>query len=231
MLRKGSLPPAARGFAFSTVILVLLSLTPFAHAADIVVEGLFRDVAILSVDGRRHTLHVGESTPEGITLVAADSEAAVLRIDGREERYPLGDTTHITLSPGAQGTPPSSSNEVRIYPVKGMYMTAGLINGQLVRFLVDTGATYVAMSEVAARRLGIDYLRRGEEGMASTANGPVRIWVVALDRVKVGGIELLNVQGAVIEGDSPEEILLGMSFLGRTRMVRDGGVLLLEKKW
>ena len=212
-----------------TILLVLI-LAPASQGAEIVVFALFRDVAVITVDGQRYQLRTGEATPEGIILLSADSEAAILSINGQRERYLLGSTNRIPLGPSQPATPPVAA-EVRIYPVNGMYMTAGSINGYPVRFLVDTGATYVAMNENTAKKLGIDYLRLGELGVAATANGQVQIWEVALDRVKVGGIELLNVRGAVIEGGSPEEVLLGMSFLGRTRMLRDDGVLLLEKKW
>lgn len=213
-----------------TLMLGLASITKLS-AAEIVVFALFKDVAVITVDGQRHQLRVGEQSPEGITLISADSEAAVLSVNGKQERYPLGSMASIPLAGNAGAGAPAVAAEVRIYPVNNMYMTVGSINGYTVRFLVDTGATHVAMNENTAKRLGIAYSDQGEPGVAATANGPVRIWEIALDRVKVGGIELLNVRGAVIEGSSPQEVLLGMSFLGRTRMLRDHGVLLLEKKW
>ena len=81
-----------------------------------------------------------------------------------------------------------------------------------MQFLVDTGATSIAMNENEARRLGIDYRVDGKPMVASTASGTSRGWRVTLDRVKIGGIELLGVEAAVIEGGYPTEALLGMSF-------------------
>src|SRR5690606_10002898 len=110
------------------------------------------------------------------------------------------------------------------------YWVAGSIGGHPVQFLVDTGATSVAMNEGQARRLGIDYRVQGSPMVAGTAGGNVRAWRVKLDRVKVGGIEVLGVEGAVLEGDSPTEVLLGMSFLSRVRWREENGVLQLESK-
>ncbi|HSC83403.1 MAG TPA: TIGR02281 family clan AA aspartic protease, partial [Pseudomonas sp.] len=103
-------------------------------------------------------------------------------------------------------------------------------NGHPVQFLVDTGATTVAMNEGQARRLGIDYRVVGRPMVASTAGGNVRGWRIKLDLVKVGGLEVLGVEAVVLEGDSPTEVLLGMSFLSRVRWREDNGVLLLESK-
>ena len=211
-------------------LLLLLSAMP-ALAAEVVVFALFKDFAVLTVDGERYKLRKGESTPEGIVLISANSEEAILSINGKEESYPLGSSASVTI--GGSGSPEGEpqAEEVRIYPSNGMYLTVGSINGHPVNLLVDTGATYVAMNENTAKKLGIDYRLIGQPGVASTASGQVRTWEVVLSKVKVGGIELTNVEGAVIEGSSPTEVLLGMSFLGRTRMLRDRGMLLLQKKW
>ena len=110
-------------------------------------------------------------------------------------------------------------------------MTPGSINRQPVHFMVDTGATWVAMNSHEARRLGIDYRVNGNRSMVSTANGIVPVFLVNLDQVKVGDIVLSNVKGAVLEGSSPEQILLGNSFLNRVEMQRSGEMMLLKKKW
>ena len=112
-----------------------------------------------------------------------------------------------------------------------MYAVLGSINGFPVDFIVDTGATLVSMSARQARRLGIDYRVVGTPGQSSTASGIDRIYVVNLDRVKVGDIEIRNVQGAVHDGDFPPATLLGMSFLSRLTIRQDGQVLELRKKY
>ena len=114
---------------------------------------------------------------------------------------------------------------------RGMYFTIGSINGLPVKFLVDTGATTVAMNSVHARRLAVNYRMEGQETTVSTASGLARAYRVRLDKVTVGEITLHNVVGVVLEGGFPEEVLLGMSFLGQLEMKRDAGVLHLRQKF
>jgi len=202
--------------------------TTCINAAEIVVLGLFKDAVILRADGKQYKLNKGESTPQGIKLISSNSDNAVLEINGKRTNYALG--SHISASGGVKNSAGKKVDEARIWPLRGMYSTAGSINGQVVYFLVDTGATFVSMSSEQAKRLGIDYHYKGEPSTASTANGVVRIFRVNLDMVKVDDIELRNVQGAVIEGNSSREVLLGMSFLRRTKIEYHGDMMLLKKK-
>lgn len=206
------------------LIMLLLAGSMLADAADIQIQGLFRDMAILQVDGSQYTLRPGDSTPQGIILIRADSEQAVLEIDGQRETYQLG--SHISTVYSRPEMP-----EAVIYRQNGMYYGSGSINGQSVSFIVDTGASAISMNEAQARRLGLDFRVIGDPIRVSTANGVVRAYKVSLDRVKVGGIQLNNVTGIVHEGGSPPTILLGMSFLGQLEMQRDGERLVLKKKW
>lgn len=86
------------------------------------------------------------------------------------------------------------------------------------------------MNEGEARRLGIDYRASGTPMMVSTASGTVRSWRVMLNSVKLGGIELLGVEAAVVEGDYPTEILLGMSFLNRVGWREEQGMMYIQAK-
>lgn len=195
-----------------------------ARSADIVVLGLFKDMAILRVDGKQYKLRTGETSPEGIKLIAADSDQALLEIAGHQEVYRLG--SHISATFAA----PEKTGAL-IRPLNGMYHVSGFINRQPVDFLVDTGATYVALNANQARKLGINFRYEGEEGYSSTASGYARIYKLKLDSVQIGDIVLNNVEAAVLEGDFPTTALLGMSFLNRVHMKRDGELLVLEKKW
>jgi aspartyl protease family protein len=115
--------------------------------------------------------------------------------------------------------------------IGGHYWVAGSVNGQSVQFLVDTGATSIALNDGHARRLGIDYRVSGRPLQVSTASGTVRGWQVSLDRVKVGELEVLGVDAVVLEGGSPTEALLGMSFLGRIGWRVEQDMLVLESKY
>ena len=195
-------------------------------AADIVVMGLFTNMAIIKVDDRQYKLRKGQITPQGIKLLSADSDKATFLIAGKKQTLSLGSSNSISTHFAKRDLV-----EARIMRKHGMYSVAGSINKQTVDFLIDTGATWVAMNAATARRLGIDFRYRGKTAWVNTANGTVKTYRVILDSVRVGDIELTNVQGAVLEGSSPQEILLGMSFLNRVEMKHQGELLLLRKKW
>ncbi len=189
------------------------------------VSGLFKNKAILVIDGKQRLIRAGETSPEGVKLIESNSRRAIIEIDGVQSTHTLG--SHI-----AGGYTQPESRAVQIYPVRGnMYAIVGSINGFPVNFIVDTGATFVSMNERHARRLGIDFAVDGRPAMAQTASGVVKVYLVTLKRVKVGEIELTNVEGSVHQGNFPTEVLLGMSFLGRLDIKREDGVLELRKKY
>ena len=198
--------PVALLFAVS---LSLVSLAVTA-APRVQVVGLFPGAAVLNVDGQRKLVRVGQVGPGGV--------------DGIERNYGLSrelssgfaepDRRQLSIAQG-QG---------------GHYWIAGSVNGQPVQFLVDTGATSVAINEIQARRLGIDYRVDGRQIVVGTASGTAKAWRVNLNSVKVGAIDVLGVEAVVVEGSSPTDALLGMSFLSRVSWREDQGVLKLESK-
>ena len=193
-------------------------------AMDVTLIGLFPGKAVVTVNrGAPRTLSVGQSTPEGVKLVSTDGKSAVLEVDGKRVTVEMGqhfETADMTGGRQAATLAPDS---------RGHFVTDGQVNGAHIRFLVDTGATLVAIPARDAARLGIDY-RNGRRGISQTANGPVPFWRVKLDTVTVGGVTLTNVEGAVHDGGL-DEALLGMSFLGRTEMKREGPNLTLVKRY
>ncbi|GAB3380928.1 retropepsin-like aspartic protease family protein [Azotobacter armeniacus] len=212
-----------RWFAASLPLAFAASL---AAALQVRVVGLFPGAAVVSVDGRRQLLKVGQEGPGGVRLIAADSRSALLQVDGEERRYEL------TRDYGERDgfAPPGKARLGVARGEGGHYWVAGSIGGQSVQFLVDTGATTVALSESQARRLGIDYRVGGRPVRVSTANGTAQGWQVKLNRVKVGTLEVLGVEAVVLQGDSPSTALLGMSFLSRVRWRDEQGMLMLESK-
>jgi aspartyl protease family protein len=204
----------------------LLLAANIAEAVEsISLQALFKDKAIIVVDGARRVLKSGEESPEGVKLLATDTreEQAEIEIDGKREVLKLG---MVTAGFASQG-----KGNVTLYPDRGgHFFVDGLVNGTNVRFMVDTGATVVAMSSAVANRIGIDYRKHGRPGMASTPAGYVNTYNVTLSAVQVGGITLHNVAGSVIEGSHPREALLGMSFLGHLDMKRDGEKMELSER-
>jgi aspartyl protease family protein len=208
-----------------TVLLMSLFSVSVPAAPDVRVVGLFNDQAVLQINGRQHVLKAGQTSPEGVKLLEANSESAVLQIEGERVEARLDGR----VSARKQG---STAREVQVWRnTSGMYTTVGSINGLPVSFLVDTGATQVAMNAAQARRLGIDYRVTGSPAEVTTASGVERAWMVSLDSVKLGELEVRNVQAVVLEGTQPQTTLLGMSYLGRMKIINDGQLMTLQKKY
>ena len=206
------------------VVLVLLLAPAVSAEKQIVVKGLFKNMAVVLVDGQQYTLKVGKTSPTGIKLLSADSKKAVIEIDG--ERRNLGVDTKI----GANYSQPKSI-EVRIASAEnGHYFSYGKINGHAVTFIVDTGASMISMDEPQATKLAINY-KSGEQIQLGTANGVAIGYVVNLRSVSVGNITLENVRAVVSTGSMPGALLLGNSFLSRLNMNIDQGVLVLKTKY
>ena len=208
---------------FAIVLLALAA--PVAAVAPIEILALFKDRAVIRTGGAEHMLKVGETSPQGVTLLSADAEGARVRFRGEEHSLSLSNRV-------AGNFKPADRQRVDISPDKlGQYRIRGAIDGQLVNFLVDTGASVVAMSTRHARSLGLDCAGRGRTGTVQTAQGSASACFINLSQVTVGGITGHNVQAAVIEGDYPVEILLGMSFLRQVAMEERAGVLSLTAKY
>ncbi|MFV2005080.1 MAG: TIGR02281 family clan AA aspartic protease [Gammaproteobacteria bacterium] len=208
------------------VTLIFLSVAFNVNAVEkIEVQGLFANKAVLSIDGKRHILAVGETSPEGVKVISATSRGAVLEVDGRQKQYNMGSTSISTTY-----TARKTQKETIYKNSAGMYMTYGSINGRSVHFLVDTGASAVSMNSDQAKQLGIDYEKTGIASGVSTASGYVKAFRVKLKSVSVGDITQRNVEAFVIDGNHPGPILLGMTFLGRLSVEHSGNAMTLLQK-
>ena len=197
-----------------------------AAAAELTLVGIFGDkAAILAIDGGApRTIRVGQSAA-GITVIAVEQspERAIVEVQGKRQVLVRGQT--YSSAPGADGR-----QSVTLAAGPGGHFTAeGLVNGRAVRFVVDTGATMVTLPGGDALRLGIDY-RKGEAGTMQTAAGPALAYKVKLDTVRVGGIELNNVDCVVIE-KGLNIALLGMSFLNRVEMKQESGRMTMLRRY
>jgi aspartyl protease family protein len=211
--------------------LAALLFCPVAvSAADVQVIALTNGKATVIVDnGRARTLSSGQSTPEGVRLVSATTQSAVFEIDGQRRTLGLG-TSYKTEST-SQATHAGGNAAVIAADSQGHFMVTGIINNAAsVRFMVDTGATVVSISESDATRAGINYLS-GQRAVSRTASGVTPVYRVKLDTIKIGEITLYNVDAAVHVGDGLPIGLLGMSFLNRTEMKRDAGMLTLTRRY
>ena len=207
--------------------LLFLSLCGAAVAADVNLNGIVGTKALVVIDnGKPHWLATGETSPEGVKLISVGSDSAVIVMDGKRETLTMGQS--VRLGGGAR---PSGAQSATLWPdARGHFVATGAINGIAVRFLVDTGATQVSLSNSEAKRLGINYIA-GQKTLTSTANGVVPTYRVKLVEVRVGDIVLNNVDGTVHVGDNLPIVLLGMSFLNRMDMKRDGEKMVLTKRF
>jgi aspartyl protease family protein len=201
---------------------LLLLLAAQASAASVGVVGLFRDKAMVSIDGSPPKLIAAGQTLQGVKLVAANSESATFEIDGKRRVLGMGQSF---ASSGGGGKP---SVTLSADP-SGHFIASGSINGSSVMFLLDTGASSVTLPASEANRMRIDY-KAGQMSAASTANGVIPAWRVSLSNVRVGNINLNQVEGLVVETSMPAA-LLGMSFLNRMDMKREGQVMTLTQRY
>ena len=210
--------------AHITAIVVALLTCP-AAAQEVSVLALFEGKALLSVDkGKPRTIRAGE-TYAGVKLISANSDEAVVVVDGKQQRLRIGEGIYSTA------TVPSGHVTITLTPdARGHFISSGTINGASMNFLVDTGATNVSMGLNDARRAGINYLK-GTRGQSQTANGITPVYRVKLSSVKLGDITLNDVDGVVHEKSSLPVVLLGMSFLGQLEMRREGKSLTLTKRY
>jgi aspartyl protease family protein len=195
------------------------------QATEVSLVGLYSGRALVVIDGGRpQSIAVGVKTPEGVKLLALEEGAAEVEIDGRKQRLTVGQHA-VSAGHDTRG----AAIITLTADSAGHFSTVGTVNGAPMRFLVDTGATLIAMGKTDASRANVDY-QKGQPATAMTANGPTRIWKVTLNSVRVGDVMLNQVDAAVHEQELPV-VLLGMSFLNRMEMKRDGQSMTLKKRY
>lgn len=186
--------------------------------------GVMGGKALLVIDGQPQMLAVGASAG-GVRLVSLQGDAAQVDIGGRMLALRVGGTP-VALVGGSPSRATAAREIVLTAGPGGHFVTGGSINGQAVSFLVDTGATTIAMSQSDAARIGLD-LRSGQRGLSNTANGTVPVVMLTLTSVRVGEVEVTNVPAVVMPAQMPH-VLLGNSFLSRFQMRRENDVMRLE---
>ena len=210
---------------FSLVCLFFLLFAGPAAATDVNVIGLFPGKAVVVINGEKpRTMSAGQTSPEGVKLISSDSDSAEFEIDGKRQVLGLGNSMTSNFAPA------ENSSVTLIADASGHFVTEGSINGATVKFLIDTGASMISLNSSEATRIGINYLK-GEHGQVSTANGLVSVYKVKLNNVKIGDISLNNVDALVHEGEKLPIALMGMSFLNRVEMKREGSQMTLIKRY
>lgn len=209
------------------VALLLTTASLSSHSADsVMLTGTIGSRAIIIVNGGApKTVAVGESF-RGVKLVALAAQEATVEAGGK--RLLLRMDTPASIGGAAPGG--GGGNRI-VLPAdsRGHFMTQGTINGRTVNFMLDTGATSVALSAADAQRIGLDY-SKGQPVRMSTANGVAAGYRLRLSSVRVGDVEVYDIDAVVSEQPMPY-VLLGNSFINRFSMRRDADQMVLEKRF
>jgi aspartyl protease family protein len=209
------------------VAVQLLAAAAGAHAASsVMLTGTIGSRAILIVNGAPpKTVAVGE-TFQGVKLVSLQAEQAVVELEGK--RVNLRMDTPVSIGGGA-GSGGGGNRIVLPADSRGHFMTQGAINGRTVTFMLDTGATSIALSAADAQRIGLDY-SKGQRIQMNTANGVSSGYRLRLQSVRVGDVEVYDVE-AIVSPQPMPFVLLGNSFINRFSMRRDADQMVLEKRY
>ena len=208
------------------ICLTALLTAPALAATQLNVVGLFNGKAVVAINGSApQTISAGQ-TKSGVKLISADSESATFLVEGKQQTLKMGQAASVA---GASG--PANNSPVSLYADQAGHFFGNLsINGASLKYVVDTGATTVALNSGDAKFAKIDY-EKGERIIMSTANGEVSAYLVKLNMLKIGTIILNNVEATVNEGGSPSVVLLGMTALNHLDMKRDNSIMTLSKKY
>ncbi len=208
----------------STPLAFVLSLLPAgAFAQDVGLAGIMGSKAMLMINGGEPQAVPAGQSMDGVKVVAIQGDQVIIEVGGRKRPLRIGQ--HAVGASTGEG----SGKIVMTADNQGHFFTTGNINGTSVRFLVDTGATMVSLGANDARRLGLDF-NRGEKALTNTANGQAVVSKIQLDTVRIGDVTLHNVDAMIHQIDMPIA-LLGMSFLNRMEMQRDGSTMTLKKRF
>ncbi|MEM8844247.1 MAG: TIGR02281 family clan AA aspartic protease [Pseudomonadota bacterium] len=213
---------------FAIVIALLFKAVHCEALPHIEVIALFEGKAMLRINQQQLLMSEGETNEQGIQLIKADADQALVEVKGKQLVLELGSTVYEAPTSEVDKT----AKEIYIYRAPdNLFRTTGSINGFPVNFLVDTGASSIVINAQEARRLGIDYKKNGTPIMVRTASGSENAIEIKIDKVSISGVTLRSIDGIVLEGAEPSIPLLGMSYLSRFEIQNNGTIMKLLQKY
>jgi aspartyl protease family protein len=211
----------------AVLLALALSLAGGAMAQTVGLSGMLGGKALVIVDGSApKSVAAGESY-KGVKVVSTQGDQAVVEIAGKKTTLRVGDAPANVG--GGGGTDNAATKVVLTASSNGHFFTQGQINGRAAQLVVDTGASVVSMSTADAQRMGINY-ENGQRVQMSTANGVIPAWRIKLNTVRVGDVQMYDIDAVVSSGSMPY-VLLGNSFLSRFQMTRTNDQMVLEKRF
>ncbi len=205
-----------------------------SHAQSVALAGLMGGKALLVVEGGAPKLMAVGDNYQGVKLLAVQDERATITVAGTSYTLRLGDAPAGVRNgngqgSGSSGVVPTPQTIVLPAGTGGHFYSRALINGKPVQVLVDTGATSVALGADEAQRLGLDF-KAGTPVRVATANGSAQAWRIKLSSLRMGDVELYDVDAVVTAAYMPM-VLLGNSFLSRFQMTRTNDQMVLVKRF
>ncbi|MCM2347098.1 MAG: retroviral-like aspartic protease family protein [Acidovorax soli] len=210
-------------FHLALAMLAALLLAPLcARAQTATLGGILGSKALLIVNnGAPRGVGAGESH-QGVKVVTVGKDEALVEIAGSQRTLRLGE------APVSVGRKSSGRRVVLTADSQGHFIDSGTINGSTMQYMVDTGASTVAIGRTDAERMELKYLS-GQPVRMSTANGDTEGWRMKLDSVRIGDVEVYGVEAIVTPQPMPF-VLLGNSFLTEFQMTRTNDQMVLEKR-
>ena len=217
------------GQALRTLSLLglLLVAATSAQSQSVTLTGMVGSKALLIVDGSEPKIVAAGESYKGVKIVSTAGDTAVIEIGGKRYNTRIGDSP-ASVGGGGGGSG-GGSKIVMSMASGGHFMAQGSINGKATQFMVDTGATAVSLGAAQAKQMGLDYTA-GKPVRMNTANGQTMGYLMTLNSVRVGDVEVFNVEAIVAQQSMPF-VLLGNSFLSRFSMRRDSDQMVLERRY
>lgn len=197
-----------------------------AQAQTVGLSGVLGGKALLVVDGSAPRAVAPGETHLGVKVLSVTGDQALVQVHGQLQTLQLGQAPAVVraTAAGADG-----HKIVLSADEGGHFFAQGSINSRAQRFMVDTGASAVSLSAEQAQSIGLDY-RSATPVTLSTANGLVRGWLVRLATVRIGDVQVHDVEG-VVTPQPMAYVLLGNSFLSRFQMRRENDLMTLERRY
>lgn len=218
--------PAFRALLPPLLLALLAGQAAAQTSPQVALSGVSGQKALLVVDGAAPKFLAAGQTHQGVKLLSVDGDSATVDIEGQRHVLQVG-AAPVSVGKGrAQG---GGQRIVLTADPSGHFLPNGQINGKAVKFLVDTGATTVALGAAEARRINLKF-DHGQRIQMSTANGVSAGYLIRLESVRVGDVVAYDVE-AVVSPQSMPFVLLGNSFLNRFQMQKSNDQLTLEKRY
>ncbi|ACM33679.1 retropepsin-like aspartic protease family protein [[Acidovorax] ebreus] len=204
------------------VALLAVTGLPAAYAQSVALAGILGGKALLVVDGSAPRSVAPGGSHMGVHVVSVGRDGVVLEVAGAQRAIQLGE------SPVSIGGSAAGQRIVLKADARGHFINSGFINGRVMQYMVDTGATTVAIGRPDAQRMGLKF-EQGQPVMMNTANGTAQGWRMRLESVRVGDVELRSVD-AIVTAEAMPYVLLGNSFLREFHMNRSGDEMVLQRR-